>query len=112
MRNYHLKINYWRLLLSCVIIVIMGVISYGIFFAYDESGTGKELIFHISEWVLNLILYPAYFLPENWLRENLWPVISCAMTGILLDGLLIELLLIKYQAYRLKKSAQIRNLKS
>ncbi len=109
MQNYRLKINYWRLLISIVLFTIITVVCYFIYFAYDESGTGKELIFHISGWVLNLTLYPAYLLPENLLRDNLWGVLCCFANGIILDSLLIELILIKYQSYRLKKSVKIRN---
>jgi len=96
MQKYYLQLKFSRVLMSFAIITIITIVCYFACFAYSE-GTGNELLYNMARWPLYLVIYPAYLLsliPQ--LKNGLFIFIGVPI-GVILDSLLIELILIKYQ---------------
>jgi len=103
MQNYHLKINYWRLLMFAFIIAWIEVVLF-FFFAYKYEGTRVS-----NEWLFIIIAYPYYLLSGISFRQNQLCCILGIIIGVVINSLLIEILLSTSLTYFRKKSTKIQN---
>jgi len=110
MQNYHLKINYWRLLMFAFIIAWIAIISFFVTAAYEEGGNaGTGVLYHVCRWVLIIIAYPIYLLTNITSFQRKWIFIFVIILDVVIYSLLIEILLTKYQSYKMARDAKIRN---
>jgi len=102
MQNYNTKFSFKRLILSYLILFVFGCISFFILAAIEENGTGKEFIFYLAKFFMRLICYPAFIFSVT----DSGTYIMCGFLGIIIDGLFIELSIITYRNYKIRKLAK------
>jgi hypothetical protein len=79
-------------------------ISFFVIFAIEEGGEENNT-YYIAVWIFRLIAFPSYFLSKVNFLNNLTGLILSIITGVLSYSLIVEILIIKYRAYKLKISA-------
>ncbi|MGZ3764648.1 MAG: hypothetical protein ACXVA2_08280 [Mucilaginibacter sp.] len=103
MQNYYLKINYWRLLLSVFIFVLIAASSLFVVAAYEENGEGIEIMYQICKWAYILITFPNILFSKIILLESWWGLGFGLIAGCICYGILIEIAIIKYKQLKVRK---------
>lgn len=107
------KFNYKRL---TGIIIILMAISGGAYYMFDYTyfyievhGATNEFFCVISAFIFSATAYPFYLIPALEAMAYPWGVLLGIVTGSIINGLLIEFILMKYRGYKMKHSGQKRN---
>lgn len=107
------KFNYKRFI---GIIIILMAISGGAFYVFDYTyfyievhGATNEFFCVISAFIFSATAYPFYLIPALEAMAYPWGVLLGIFTGSVINGLLIEFILMKYHGYKMKDSGQKRN---
>ena len=107
MQRYYSKINYRRLILLALMLTIVAIISLFVNVAYEENGSGDEILSHVSKWIFLIVAYPGVILPKILSYQYyLWALILGGLIGIITNSLILELLIIRCDNYKLSKSKQ------
>jgi len=80
------------------------IVCFFIVFALEEGGQANNA-YYTALWIFNLIAFPSYFFSKVIFLNNLAGLILSIIIGVLSYSLLVEILIIKYRSYKLKKSA-------
>jgi hypothetical protein len=75
---------------------------------FEESGE-ENGIMDLALWIYQLIAFPGFFLSKISFLNNVGGLILSIIIGVLSYSLLIEMMIIKYRSYKLKRSTYIRN---
>jgi hypothetical protein len=92
------------------IIAWIAIISFFVTAAYEEGGNaGTGVLYYVCKWALIVIAYPIYLLANIIPFQRMWIFIFVIILDVIIYSLLIEILLIKYQTYKIARAAKIRN---
>jgi hypothetical protein len=103
-QSYYRQINYQRLLLLIFIFSLIMFISFFVVFAFEEGGEANTA-YYTAQWIFRLISFPGFLFSNISFLNNLSGLILSITIGVLFYSLLVEILIIKYRYYKLKRSA-------
>jgi hypothetical protein len=102
-QKYYLQINYLRLLTLTIAICFVSVVLFVVLAVYSENGDGTETGFHIVRAIFNVLNFPAIIFFKVMVFSGWLNLAAGILLSALFDGFLIEIIIIIYSRYVLKK---------
>lgn len=106
-QKYHLQVNYWRMLISTLLLSLISVMLFVVVFAYEESGDGTEIVFHIAKILFFIIAFLFIILQKLAVFEGWMALIIGILVSAFFYSLLIEFI---FRLRRNYKEKQFRKL--